>query len=95
MSNGISQTVIKAIAANRDCYSLFCEEENLSISTVLPVLFEIMDNLKASDEDFHTLKEFKHTVTQSIQRWNLSDLSPILGLCTVLSTLSFLMKVQV
>ena len=61
------------------------EEENLSISTVLPVLFGIMDNLKASDEDCHTLKEFKQTVTQSIRRrWNLSDLSPILGLCTVL-----------
>ena len=37
----------------------FSEEENLSISTVLPVLFGIMDNLKASDEDCHTLKEFK------------------------------------
>ena len=44
-----------------------------------------MDNLKASDEDCHTLKEFKQTVSQSIQRrWNLSDLSPILGLYTVL-----------
>ena len=37
----------------------FSEEENLSISTVLPVLFGIMDNLKASDEDCNTLKEFK------------------------------------
>lgn len=63
----------------------FSEEENLSISTVLPILFGIMDNLKGSDEDCHTLKEFKQTVTQSIRRrWNLSDLSPILGLCTVL-----------
>ena len=63
----------------------FSEEEKASISTVLPILFGIIDNLKASDEDCHTLKEFKQTVTQSIQRrWNLSDLSPILGLCTVL-----------
>ena len=63
----------------------FSEEEKVSISTVLPILFGVIDNLKASDEDCHTVKEFKLTVTQSIQRrWNLSDLSPILGLCTVL-----------
>ena len=37
----------------------FSEEENFSISTVLPVLFGIMDNLKTSDEDCYTLKEFK------------------------------------
>ena len=61
------------------------KEENLSISTVLPVLFGIMYNFKAADEDCHTLKEFKQTVTQSIQRrWNISDLLPILGLCTAL-----------
>ena len=60
-------------------------EEKGSISTVLPILFGIIDNLKASDEDCHTLMEFKQTVTQLIRRrWNLSDLSPILGLCTVL-----------
>ena len=63
----------------------FSEEEKVSISTVLPILFAIIDNLKASDEDCNVVKEFKLTVIQSIQRrWNLSDLSPILGLCTVL-----------
>lgn len=63
----------------------FSEEEKVSISTVLPILFGVIDNLKASDKDCHTVKEFKLTVTQSIQRrWNLSDLSPILGLCTIL-----------
>lgn len=43
----------------------FSKEEKASISTVLLILFEITDNLKASDEDCHTLKEFKQTVSQS------------------------------
>ena len=37
------------------------------------------------DEDSCVVKEFKQTIIQSVyRRWNLSELSPILGLCTVL-----------
>ena len=44
------------------------EGQKVSISTVLPILFGIIDNLKASDEDCHTLRDFKQTVTQSIEK---------------------------
>jgi len=63
----------------------FSEEKQVSISTVLPILLGITDNLKVLDKDSCVLKEFKHTVIESIhRRWKFSELSPILILCTVL-----------
>ena len=44
-----------------------------------------MDNLAVTDEDSSIIKYFKETGVSSIkQRWTLHDISPILGLSTVL-----------
>ena len=65
----------------------FSEESKVSISSVLPILYGIMDNLAVTDEDSSIVKNFKETVVGSIKRrWTLHDISPILGLSTVLDT---------
>ena len=54
------------------------------MSSVLPILYGIMDNAVA-DEDCSIVKNFKETIVSSIkQRWALHDISPILGLSTFL-----------
>jgi len=40
----------------------FSEEKRVSISTVLPILLGITDNLKVLDKDSCVVKEFKQTV---------------------------------
>ena len=61
------------------------EEEKASISSVLPILYGIIDNLNIKDEDAFAIKEFKTVVTESIKRrWSLNDLCPILALSAVL-----------
>lgn len=63
----------------------FSEENKVSISSVLPILYGIIDNLCITDEDSSIVKAFKETVVDSIKRrWSLDDISPILGLSTVL-----------
>ena len=63
----------------------FSEENKVSISSVLPILYGIVDNLSITDGDSSIVKAFKETVVDSIKRrWSLDDISPILGLSTVL-----------
>ena len=51
----------------------------------MPILYGIIDNLSVADGDSSIVKSFKGTVVKSIkQRWSLDDISPILGLTTVL-----------
>ena len=71
----------------------FSEESKVSISSVLPILYGIMDNLAVADEDSSIVKNFKQTVVSSIKRrWSLHDISPILGLTTVLDARFKLLK---
>ena len=77
----------------------FSEENKVSISSVLPILYGIVDNLSITDGDSSIVKAFKETVVDSIKRrWSLDDISPILGLSTVLDPrfkqLKFLTSVQ-
>ena len=61
------------------------EEEKASISSILPILYGIIENLSITDEDLVTIKEFKVTVAESIkQRWSLDSLCPILALSAIL-----------
>ena len=46
----------------------FSEDSKVSISSVLPILCGIMDNLPVADEDSSDVKSFKETVTSSIKR---------------------------
>ena len=63
----------------------FSEENKVSTSSMLPILYGIIDNLSVADGDSSIVKNFKESVVKSIkQRWNLDYISPILGLTTVL-----------
>ena len=75
------------------------EEEKASISSILPILYGIIENLSITDEDLVTIKEFKVTVTESIKRrWSLDNLCPILALSAILDArfkqLKFLEDIQ-
>ena len=63
------------------------EEEKASVSSILPILHGIIENINIADEDSVTIKEFKTAITESIEkRWSLDDLCPILHLSTILDT---------
>ena len=61
------------------------EEEKASVSSILPILYGIIENLSITDGDSAIIKEFKRKVTESIeQRWSLDNLCPVLALSAVL-----------
>ena len=44
------------------------EEEKASLSSVLPILYGIIENLNIAEEDSVVVKEFKTAVTRSIKK---------------------------
>ena len=46
----------------------FSEENKASISSVLPILYGIIDNLSVADGDSSIVKSFKTTVVKSIKQ---------------------------
>ena len=61
------------------------EEEKAPVSSILPILCEIIDNLNIIDKDSVNAKVFKTVVIKYIKkRWNLDNLCPVLALSAVL-----------
>ena len=61
------------------------EEEKAPVSSILPILCEIIDNLNIIDKDLVNAKVFKTVVIKYIKKgWNLDNLCPILTLSVVL-----------
>ena len=64
----------------------FSEENKVSISSVLPILYGI---ISVVDRDSSIVRNFKEAAVKSIkQRWSLDDISPILGLSILSSMLA-------
>ena len=63
----------------------FSEEEKISLSTVLPIVFGLADDLQPSPEDSVVVQSFKRAVKTSIvKRWNVEEVSSILFISTAL-----------
>ena len=63
----------------------FSEEEKISISTVLPIVFGLADDLQPLPEDSIAVQSFKRTVKTSImKRWDVEEISSILLISTAL-----------
>lgn len=63
----------------------FSEEEKISLSTVLPIVFGLADDLQPLPDDSIAVQSFKRTVKAAImKRWNVEEISSILLISTAL-----------
>ena len=65
----------------------FSQEEKISLSTVLPIVFGLADDLQPLPDDSIAVQSFKRTVKAAImKRWNVEENSSILLISTALDS---------
>lgn len=81
----LAEDLLPSLQKIQTATAYFSEEENVSLSTVLPVVLGLAENLHVDTDDSLSVQDFKRTVKAAIlRRWNTDQLSPLLFLATAL-----------